>query len=194
MGPFPLRDEFWTMAALVVLDRSLDPGRYADYVQWETFRKARSAMTNIAQAGSSGLGDVIGAYERNRCWISKVPTHSFWFSRFMAGIHKRVGEIRRQDEALSIGVLMALNAALESRWLDSADPDIRRRVAEMGAWFNWGVCTGLRGEEMVRIEFAGTAKSVDKWMPRAVDPFVMLVVTGRTKEKNWMSIIYNAAL
>jgi hypothetical protein len=99
----------------------------------------------------------------------------------MAGIHKRVGEIRRQDEALSIDVLMALNAALESRWVDSADLDVRRRVAEMGAWFNGGFCTGLRGEEMVRIEFAGTAKSVDKWMSRAVEPFFMLVVTGRTK-------------
>jgi hypothetical protein len=53
MGPFPLRDDFGMMAALVVFDRSLDPGRYADYVQWETFRKARSAMTNIAQVGSS---------------------------------------------------------------------------------------------------------------------------------------------
>jgi hypothetical protein len=169
------------VGALVVLDRSLDSGRYADYVQWETFRKARSVMTNIAQAGSGGLGDVIGAYERNWCWISKVPTHSFWFSRFMAGIHKRVGEIRRQDEALSIDVLMALNAALESRWLHSADLDVRRRVAEMGTWFNCGFCTGLRGEEMVRIEFAGTAKSVDRWMSRAVDPFFMLVVTGRTK-------------
>jgi hypothetical protein len=88
-------------------------------------------MTNIAQTGSGGLGDVIGAYKRNRCWISKGPTHSVWFSRFMAGIHKRVGGIRRQDEALSIDVLMALNAALESRWLDSADPNVRRRVAEM---------------------------------------------------------------
>jgi hypothetical protein len=42
----------------------------------------------------------------------------------MAGIHKRAGEIRRQDEALSIDVLVALNAALESQWLDSADPDV----------------------------------------------------------------------
>jgi hypothetical protein len=99
----------------------------------------------------------------------------------MAGIHKRVGEIRRQDKALSIDMLMALNAALESRWLDSADHDVRRRVAEMGTWFNGGVCTGLRGEEMVLIESRGTAKSVDKWMSQAVDPFFMLVVTGRTK-------------
>jgi hypothetical protein len=59
-----------------------------------------------------GLHDVIGAYERNRCWISKVPT--FWFHCFMVGIHKRVGEIRRQDEALSIDVLHEVDKILES--------------------------------------------------------------------------------
>jgi hypothetical protein len=34
---------------------------------------------------------------------------------------------------------------------------------------------------MVRIEFAGTVKSVKKWMQRSVDPFFMLVVTERSK-------------
>jgi hypothetical protein len=55
MGPFPLSDDFGMKAAMLVLDRSLDPGKYADYVQWETFRKARSAVINISQAGVSGL-------------------------------------------------------------------------------------------------------------------------------------------
>jgi hypothetical protein len=181
MGPFPLNDDFGMKAALVVLDRSLDAGRYSDYIQWETFLEARSAITNISQAGASGLGDLVGAYERNRCWISKVPTHTFWFSRFMVGVHKRVGEIRRQDEALSIDVLLGINRALEARWAQTDNKEIRRRVAEMGTWFNGVFWTGLRGEEMVRIEFAGTAKSTDKWLKRDVDPFFMLVVTGRSK-------------
>jgi hypothetical protein len=115
MGPFPLSDDAEMKAAMVVLDWLLDPGKYSDYVQWETFRKARSAITNVSQAGATGLSDVIGAYERNRSWISKVPTHTFWFHRFMVGIHKRVGEIRRQDEALSIDVLHAVDRILEAK-------------------------------------------------------------------------------
>jgi hypothetical protein len=91
MRPFPLSDKFGMKAAMLVLDGSLDPGKYADYVQWETFRKARSAVTNISQVGVSGLQDVIGAYECNICWISKVPTRTFWFHRIMVGVHKRVG-------------------------------------------------------------------------------------------------------
>jgi hypothetical protein len=181
MDPFPVSDDFGMKAALLVLDRSLDPGRYSGYVQWATFRKARSTITNICQTGSSGLEDVVGAYEKNRCWISKVPTHTFWFHRFMVGIHKRVGEIRRQDEALTIDVLHEVDRILEANWKRAQDGRTQRRVAEMGVWFLGGFCTGLRGEEMVRIEFAGTAKSAEKWVTKPTDPYFMFVVGGRSK-------------
>jgi hypothetical protein len=181
-GPFPLSDEVGMKAAIVVLDRSLDPGKYSDYVQWETFRKARSAITNVSQAGATGLLDVIGAYERNWSWISKVPTHTFWFHRFMVGIHKRVGEqIRRQDEALSIAFLHAVDRILEARWRATTDALVHRRVAEMGTWFCGGFCTGLRGKEMVRIAFSGTVNSMSKWMDKGLYSYFMFVVSRRSK-------------
>jgi hypothetical protein len=99
----------------------------------------------------------------------------------MVGVHKRVGEIRTQDEALSIDLLLGINRALGARWSQTDNKAVRWRVAEMGTWFNGGFCTGLRGKEMVRIKFAGTAKSKDKWLKWEVDPFFMLVVTGRSK-------------
>ena len=114
MGPFPLEDTSGMKAALAVLDRSLNAGIHAEFVQWDTFRKARSVITNISQAGVGGLGDAVGAYEKGRMWISKVSTHSFWFTRFMAGIHKRVGEVKRQDEPVTIDVLHAIDALLET--------------------------------------------------------------------------------
>ena len=63
MGPFPVRDDTGMQAAIAVLDRSMDPGKYAEFVQWGTFRKTRSAITNVSQAGVGGMGDSIGAYE-----------------------------------------------------------------------------------------------------------------------------------
>jgi hypothetical protein len=80
MGPFPLEDSLGMRIAVAVLDRSLDLGTYDNFVvQWETFRRTRSAVTNIAQAGAFGLGASVGAYERRKMWISEVVTHSFWF-------------------------------------------------------------------------------------------------------------------
>jgi hypothetical protein len=63
-------------------------------------------MTNITQATAGGLGDVIGSYEKTRVWISDVPTHSFWFTRFMTGFHRRIGDLKKQDKAISIDVVL----------------------------------------------------------------------------------------
>jgi hypothetical protein len=61
----------------------------------------------------------------------------------MVGVHKRVGGIRRQDEALTIDVLHEVNKILEARWKSTTDVLVHRRLAEMGTWFCGGFCTGL---------------------------------------------------
>ena len=58
-----------------------------------------------------------------------------------------MGEIKRQDEPVTIGVLHAIDAWLEAEWSCMEDPALRWKMAEMGAWNIGGFCTGLRGEE-----------------------------------------------
>ena len=41
-------------------------------MKFDTFRRPRSVLTTITQAG--GLMDAARAYERNKVWISSVPT------------------------------------------------------------------------------------------------------------------------
>jgi hypothetical protein len=51
MGPFPLDNSMGMKMAIVVLDHSLDPGIFLECVQWGTFRKIHSEITNmISQA------------------------------------------------------------------------------------------------------------------------------------------------
>jgi hypothetical protein len=128
MGPFPLEDTCGMRVAAGILNRSLDKGKFAEHVQFETFRKARLAVTNVSQAGVSGLTSSVGAYERNKMWISNVPTHSFWFSRFMHGIHRRVGEIRKQDEPITVEVLKAVDEVLERDWRRANGLQQKRRI------------------------------------------------------------------
>jgi hypothetical protein len=182
MGPFPLRDHFGMLPAIALLDRSLAKGIHSDHVQWGTFRKARSVVTNITQAGVGGLGDSVGAYERNRTWISNVATHQFWYSRFMHGVHKRVGEVRKPDEIITIDVLHAVDKILEMEWANAKSSEQKRRICEMGAWMMGGFCTGLRGEEMLLVDMLGTLTSVQKLMKvGAPDPHFKFVIIGRTK-------------
>jgi hypothetical protein len=155
MGPFPLKDDFGMQAAVAVLDRSLDEGKHDVNVQFETFRRVRSVVRNIEQATRNGLGDVIGAYKRNRMWISRVTTHSFWFSRFMQGIRKRVGQVVKQDWPIRIDSLHAVQVLLEQEWNHTGgDEERKKQVAEIGVWFVGGFCVGLRGEKMLLIEYA----------------------------------------
>jgi hypothetical protein len=180
MGPWPLEDVLGMKVALAVLDRSLDKGVYEATVQWDTFRRQMSGVTNISQAGVGGLGNSVGAYERNRMFISESVTHKFWFSRFMAGVHKRVGQVRKPDRVLTIDIIHAVDRILETEWENAERSDERKRIAEMGTWFLGGFCTGLRGEEMLLIELAGTANSlVHLGDPK--DAHFVFVISGRTK-------------
>ena len=181
MGPFPLEDTLGIRGALAILDRSLDPGSYSTHVQWETFRKNMSSLTNVSQAGVGGLGNSVGAYQWNKTWISSSVTHQFWFSRFMEGVHKRVGEIKKQDEAITIDVLKAIQTKLELEWnrLDRGGTDKRKILAEMGVLFIVAFCCGLQGEELILIELAGTRNSFVHFKNKI--PYFNLVLTGRTK-------------
>jgi hypothetical protein len=180
MGSFLLCDSMGMMSAAAVLDRSLDRGKTERHVQWDTFRGTRSFITNATQAGVSGLSDTVGGYEKSKMWISGVVTHSFWFTRFMEGLHKRVGEVRHQDEPITIEVLHELDRILEEEWRQARTPALKRRAAEMGSWFIVGFCSGLRGEEMLLIELAGTACDL-VFLTDSVCPHFILVVSGRTK-------------
>jgi hypothetical protein len=139
-----------------------------------------SAVTNISQAAVGGLENSVGAYERNRMFISSSVTHKFWFSRFMGGVHKRVGQVRKPDRVLTIDILHAVDRILESAWEHAGTVEERKRAAEMGVWFIGGFCTGLRGEEMLLIELAGTANSLVH-LNDAKNAHFTFVISGRTK-------------
>ena len=124
LGPFPVKDVLGMKAAVAILDRSLDKGTYGPHVQWATFRKLMGCITNTSQASVGGLGNSVGAYERNKMWISTSVSHQFLFSRFMVGIHKQVREVRKQDEAFTIDVILELKLLLESEWKRTANEEL----------------------------------------------------------------------
>ena len=95
-------------------------------------------------------------------------------------MHKRVGETKKQDEPISIDVIHVIHQLLEAEWHKTEVPKVRRKIAEMGAWMIGGFCVGLRGEEMLLIEFAGTAKSLTHLVD-AVSPHFVLTISGQTK-------------
>jgi hypothetical protein len=66
--------------AIAILDRALDKGIYEDTVQWDTFCRVMSKVTNMLQAAVGGLEDSVGDYECKRIFISGMVTHKLWVS------------------------------------------------------------------------------------------------------------------
>jgi hypothetical protein len=173
------------MSAVAVLGSSLDKGVYEDTIQWDTFWQSMSTITNMSQAAVGGLQNAVGAYEKMRLWISDSSAHKFYFSRFMAGVHKRVGKIRKPDKEVTIDVIHVIDWVLEMEWQNARRTDKRKRIAKMGTWFIGGFCTGLRGKEILLIELAGTANSLVR-MNDVKNAHFVFVVTGRTKSNQKM--------
>lgn len=104
----------------------------------------------------------------------QVPTQTFWFSRFMEGLHRRVGEVVKQDWSIPIQVIKRIDEMLDELWNKATERADMLRIAEMGTWFIVGFCTGLRGEEKLVIELAGTALNLHFLQGQ-------LQIRGRTK-------------
>jgi hypothetical protein len=139
-------------------------------------------ITIILQAAVGGLQNAVGGQKQMLVmWISDCLTHKFWFSRFMAGIQKCVGQIQKPDKEISIDIIHAVDRILEMEWQNSRRSEEKKKIAKMGAWFIGGFCTGLRGEEMVLIKLAGMADSLLHINDDTKKAHLVFVVKGRTK-------------
>ncbi len=67
LGPFMVNSDLGMKAAIAILDRSLDKGAYGPHVQWATFRKLMSGITNTLQASVGGLGNSVGHTNATNC-------------------------------------------------------------------------------------------------------------------------------
>ena len=183
MGPFPVKDVQGMGAAIMVLKRSQQTsGKYEKYVQPGTYRRTQAALTNVWRAGLAGGGEKIGAFERNKIWMSASATHTPWFDKFMCGLKRRTGEVVKQDRAISVEVLIEALAILEDRWRVVATTREKLGLSRMGAWMVIGFCTALRGEEMLLVERSGTLETLANLEPgRHPIPHFCVVVSGATK-------------
>lgn len=81
------------------------------------------------------------------------------------------------DKILSIEEVHAIDRALKREWKHAKAKIDQKQISKIGTWINGGVCTGLRGEEMLLIDIFSTAKSAMKCMKKD-DPHFKFVIIG----------------
>ena len=152
-GPWPIEDVWGMKTALVILQRSMAPGRNAAFVQYETIRKTRSHMSNFFHTVPGGMGEMFIAAESSVSGMTRSPTNSLWFKRFMQGCHRRMGDVWIPDRPVTIREALAIQEDLEKDWLlFERDREGRLRTAVTGVMITAGLGGGMRGEELNRLD------------------------------------------
>jgi hypothetical protein len=94
-----------------------------------------------------------------------------------------MGQIVKQDHAISLGLMHTLCQVLEREW-ESADTHSQRsQVASLGAWAVICFCGSFRGPEMFLVDLFGLAKyaSVDRYAEG--QEFVIIPLLGGFKNE-----------
>ena len=193
LGPFPIGDCSGVAISCIMMERSLQPGKNAKTIQFETLRKTRSAHANYAHASCFGTGDTTMQDDGNGSRMSHAVSNSFWFKRFNTGCHRRMGDIWLPDKAASRYVIDACFSLLERNWSDIWERDKHdgfalRRVATAACLILAGYFGGLRGEEINTVDLGVTRKHWDEATKHVGHPHVPLMLTGKFKKQKGLKL------
>lgn len=172
-GEIPIGSRDWgQVIAVLMLRKSLEPGRNDTTVQFDTIRRFRSVAVNCVEASSNQDDEF------------PPPTNSKWFERFSKGCHGRMGDTWMPDRALRIEQLHSILELLEEEWTDPLTARRQLEVAMTGFTVVSGFGGGLRGEEIVLADFGSIKKH---WIESTKDPRIPhlpLVLIGKFKTEN----------
>jgi hypothetical protein len=190
IGPLPFNYDSGLKAAIGILWRSKRPGLHETNMKYSSVRKARSLHTDLYNASARHLENAMTwRSEKARFTSTKAPTETEWFNRFMTGFKARVGERRKQDAAISIEVMKALQTSLEEDWEEVVvmkDLSLQRRIAEHAAYYLLLYCGSLRGFEGPKANLGYTRKQIVR--PGEINsstvPHIGLALTGRFKARS----------
>jgi len=180
LGNPTMKDRVGMGMAIYTLHSSLRQGKYTTNLQWDSMRKTPTWYANAFGAGSEYSNGAVLAKDEKKLFITECPTAGWWFSRFMRGAKLRMGVIRRQNEALTVKVVLAVCELAEEDWARSSEALERKEIEEFICFMLAEFCAALRGEEVPLIVLEGLLKFWDETRSHA-PPYIMLTLRGRFK-------------
>ncbi len=152
LGLVGVRDQVGMGEALTTLVTSLHPGRNSTNIQWDTTRKTRTWLSNTHNMGCEYTCEMMVGMDRAKQYVTSGHTLGKWFSRFMRGARLRMGMIRKQNEALTSVLVLAVCEATEARWNLETEEGVKEELKDticfMLADF-WGRAPGRRGASAI---------------------------------------------
>ena len=190
-GPHPTSDDWGIAVAVSMMMHSLDPGKNASRIQYETLRKMRSFFSNFTHFCALGTGPTFMSDDGNSARISYSATNSIWFKRFMQGCHRRMGDVWLPNRAISQYEMKACFEILENQWNGSQLDKYRlKQTATTGCILIAGYFGGLRGEEINKVDAGGMTKHLEESVGNANHPHVSLMLSGTFKKEVGIKLFY----
>jgi hypothetical protein len=186
LGPYPDEDVQGVSVAVAMLVKSTKPGRHNDtYTQFETMRKLRAAYSNTFHASArSNIDTLTLGRDTAKSFLTTCPTQSSWFERFCSGCLQRMGQEVKQDLAISVPVMLALQDALEKEWKESQTTQGRIRLAMVGAYALIAFGGSFRGHEVFLVDTFGILKYASQRLVERGVQFTMVPLLGKYKTEN----------
>ncbi|KAL7557665.1 hypothetical protein ACA910_001266 [Epithemia clementina (nom. ined.)] len=116
--------------------------------------------------------------------ITKSLTNTMWFKQFMDGSHKRMEDVKVQDSAITIDVLLGLQSLLGERCTEAVeieDEELLYELAVLGCIASSGFSSGLCGEELGHIRLNDTILLTTRGLVHPRKPHLVLGLEGRFK-------------
>ena len=190
-GPFGIAYDSGMRTALGILSRGQRPGRHEATMKFSAIRKARSVHTDVYNASARGVeGALVWRSDRTRFVATTAPSDGGWFNSFMVGFKARVGERRKQDAAIPIGVMVLKQRLLEDEWKEAVeDNDLvaQRKTAERAAFYLFLYCGSLRGFEGPKVVLSDLRRQIaspGSPLAQRHTPHVGLPLAGRFKARS----------
>jgi hypothetical protein len=173
-------------AAVNLLLRSRSVGINSKNIQYETTRKLRSFLSNFVHTTFNGHGDTFMSEDGNGGTISRSPTNSPWFKKFMRGLHKRMGDVWIPDRALLKREFMYCLVLLEEDWVfysGAEDGGGKLKTALSAVMLLAGWFAALRGEEIIRVDVGQMRLHWIESTSHEDAPHIPLMLSGRFKRE-----------
>jgi hypothetical protein len=138
LGNPTVSDRLGMRVAILTVVTSLRAGINSSNIQYDTMQKTQMWYGNAFDAGREYTCDTLVGLDQKKQYLSSSHTCRKWFGHFMKGARLRMGMIRRQNEALTSAMILAIcisGKGLEVHAEHVAENQGRRCCLLYASWF-----------------------------------------------------------
>jgi hypothetical protein len=155
LGNPTVTDRVGMGVAILTVVTLLRAGINSSNIQCSTMRKTPTWYGNAFDAGSEYTCNTVVGLDQKKEYLSSSHTLGKWFSRFMRGARLRMGMVRRQNEALTLELVLKVCSIAEGEWRAAQNPARQIDVEDTVCFMLLGFGAELRGEEVPLVNLEG---------------------------------------